>query len=118
MKTFIGLLLLLGNFAIFSGCSSSSDEYEEQIFKVMAILPENMQSNLTYKAAPIEEGVAVGCYSVDDYDKKEPQMVFWVKDGQVYAGNGTAKATAISEIEYAPTGIDMSSISAVLKKVE
>ncbi len=119
IKQITSLLSVLCLAAILTqSCSSSSDKYEDEIHLVMTTLPEDMQSNLTYKAAELKGGIAVGCYSVNDYDKKDVQMVFWVKDGVVYAGNGSAQSASTKELEYAPAGIDFSSIEAALKKVE
>ena len=55
----------------------------------------------TYQEGPLENGTAVLAGS---------GAAYWVKDGVVYAGNGTAKTLSPS-LEYAPGGIDRGTIS-------
>ena len=57
-------------------------------------------SDKQYKVAPLNGGTAI---LVDDL------AAYWVKGGKLYAANGWAK-TWSKNIEYAPTGIDFTSV--------
>jgi len=71
----------------------------------MSTVPSSNISTFEYDAGKLKGGIAV----LVDGDG-----AYWVKDGVVYAGNGTAK-TWSPDVDYAPIGIDFDTIQDSIK---
>ena len=85
---------------------------QKMIKKCNSLLVSTYKNKLTWKCAPLNDGVAIMGYL-----KGSAEAAFWISnEGVVYAANGTAMAwTGHTKIEYASTGIHYGS---VLKAVE
>ena len=74
--------------------------YADDIEAVNNTITANLKEGLDYQAGSLQGGTAVLIADTGAY---------WVKDGVVYAANGTAK-TWSPNISYAPVGIDFDSV--------
>ena len=101
--TFIALLFPMLTILNILCCETVEQQESESVKMVKSSIHINMKIN-NVKEGALEGGIAVMIGNA----------AYWVKSGKVYAGNGTAKGMS-PNIEYAPTGIDFSSIQEAVK---
>jgi len=78
----------------------SGNPYADDIAAVRNTITANLKEGQEYQAGSLQGGTAVLISDIGAY---------WVKDGVVYAANGTVKTWSFN-INYAPAGVDFNSV--------
>lgn len=86
------------------GGTEKVNPYADDIQAVENTITANLKEGQEYQAGSLQGGTAVLVGNTGAY---------WVKDGVVYAANGTAKSWS-PNINYAPAGIDFDSVKECL----